>query len=62
METGTKRKWQVWLSSRGVCFGDRATGQDHTEIGYIFVFLVGYGLYQFALAAFKLHTLEKLIK
>ena len=48
METSTKRKWQFFLSSRGICFGDRTTGEAHTEIGYLFVLLAGWGLYWLA--------------
>jgi hypothetical protein len=57
VETGTKRKWQFWISPQGLCWGDRETGQAHTTIGLFWVMLVGFGLYELIRAAINLSRL-----
>jgi len=57
VETGTKLKWQFWISMSGLCWGDRSTGKHHTQIGFVWVALVGYGLYELISAAIKLSRL-----
>jgi len=41
-----KRKWQFWVGIHGIEFGDRETGKSHTQIGFVWVVLVGYGVYE----------------
>jgi hypothetical protein len=57
VETSTKRKWQFWISTHGLCWGDRSTGEYHTQIGFVWVALVGFGLYEMISAAIKLSAL-----
>lgn len=57
METNTERKWQFWISPQGLCWGDRKTGVHHTQIGFFWVILVGWGLYEMISAAIKLSAL-----
>jgi hypothetical protein len=40
-----ERKWQFWIGPYGLMWGDRSTGQAHTQIGFVWVFLAGWGVY-----------------
>jgi hypothetical protein len=57
VETSTKRKWQFWVGTGGLYWGDRSTGEYHTQIGFFWVILVGWGLYEMISAAIKLNAL-----
>jgi hypothetical protein len=46
------KKWQFWPGTNGLNWGDRGTGQAHTTVGYLWVFLALWGLYSLAARVF----------
>jgi hypothetical protein len=57
VEISTKLKWQFWIGTGGLYWGDRETGVHHTQIGFFWVMLVGFGLYELIRAAINLSRL-----
>ena len=40
-------KWQFWFSKHALCWGDRKSGTTYHEIGYLWVFVIVWGIGHF---------------